>query len=872
MRKLAALGLLFVCLLSVFLIGGSNSAEADPTTGNILLFVAYNDVWWAEYKVLYEGLIAAGYTVDVRSSAMGEAYTYGANVEASANDRDSYADFTTLFATNFSSTWDSAWNTPANIPIDGLIQDVVNLDNYDAFVIPGGTGSLNYRYDGSYAAFGPAGHQTTAVEVQAAAEKINQLINEALQSGKPVGSQCHGGTIVPFARLDGTSGQGFDGLGRSVLEGGYATAYHLGDGDSASVYSSLGVNYLPNETLVIDGPSAADLGSLNGQDMVVTTRDWYPQTVAYFGRTILNMIESYPTPAERAAAVDILVYGGFEPDNYSGSEPDFSPALYTEVATLLNDATDEFSFTATALQCNNSIDAATLNNYDVLLNFCHINIDGTTENVIEQWVDDGGGLVGLHHAIWHPGYNNPVMIDLIGGELPPAGLNLQYFGSENRLINVNVGEFVSTWGVHLTAGEPTTSTHYAPAASFNGTLPNANIDGDGSRGYWHLTIPANDELYVTARFNAGATFGRGVNDLNRLFANDWNGATNDFWGWTRLYDGDGDGNFGRIVFLEPGETMERTFAHAGYVQVVKNAVLWTTLNRPAPNVPPTPTPSPTPSPTPQPSLASLSDGFDSAATASNWIGGNANAHSIRDINSSNAGMFTFAPDNTSGNAWYNNGEAPIFYKTVSGNFLITAHVLAGNSSDPQAAPSGTYQSAGLIARDPASDSGNEDHVFYSLGHDSIPNGIGTDMRSTDNGNSTLNFTSSGGENSGQLALCRVGDQFLTYRMLDGGAWEATQSVTRTDLPSELQVGVALNSWSTHDLLAQVDYVTFREVGNSAECLSLLVTPTNTITRQNTTHSTQSTIQILCLFLLLAFGTQRLHVWKGVQFLEFSRTR
>ena len=814
------------------------------------MFVAYNDVWWAEYKVLYEGLIAAGYTVDVRSSATGEAYTYGSDVDTSADSLDSYADFAALFNTNYGGTWDPAWNTPDTIPINGLIQDVVDLSSYDAFVMPGGTGALNYRYDGSYAAFGPVGHQTTAAEVQAAAEKINQLINEALQASKPVGSQCHGGTLVPFTRLDGTGGQGFDGLGRSVLEGGYATAYHLGDGDTASVYADLGVNYLPNETLVIDGPSESDLGSLNGQDMIVTTRDWYPQTVAYFGRTILNMIESYPTPAERTASVDILVYGGFEPDNYSGTEPSFTPALYTEVATLLNDATDEFSFTATALQCNNSISAATLNNYDVLLNFCHINIDNTTEDVIEQWVDNGGGLVGLHHAIWHPGYSNPVMIDLIGGELPPAGLNLQYFGSENRMINVNLGEFVSTWGVHLTAGEPTTSTQYAPAASFGGTLPNANIDADGSRGYWQFTIPANDELYITSRFNPGSTFGRGMNDINRLFANDWNGMTNDFWGWTRLYDGDGDGNFGRIVFLEPGETMERTFAHASYVQVVKNAVLWTTLNRPAPSTPPTPTPTPSLTATTQPNLASLSDSFGSSTTAGNWTGGNATTFSTRDIGTSNAGMLTFAPDGTSGNAWYNNGEAPIFYKLVSGNFLISAHVLAGNSADPQANPSSSYQSAGLIARDPASDAGSEDHVFYSLGHDSAPNGIGTDMRSTDDGISTLNFTSST-TNSAQLALCRVGDQFDTYRMLDGGGWEATQSVTRADLPSELQVGVALNSWSTHDLLAQFDYVMFREVSNSAECLSLLSVPTSTVTLQSHNVATPSPpIQLLLALLLL----------------------
>ncbi|MEZ4728517.1 MAG: hypothetical protein R3E79_15390 [Caldilineaceae bacterium] len=37
------------------------------------------------------------------------------------------------------------------------------------------------------------------------------MIKEALQSGKPVGVECHGSSLAPFARVPGTAGQGFDG-------------------------------------------------------------------------------------------------------------------------------------------------------------------------------------------------------------------------------------------------------------------------------------------------------------------------------------------------------------------------------------------------------------------------------------------------------------------------------------------------------------------------------------------------------------------------------------------------------------------------------------------------------------------------------------
>lgn len=545
------------------------------------MFVAYNDVWYTEYKVAYEGLRALGYDVDVVSSNTGEALTYGGAVSGSVEV--GFSEFQDLFEANFGIPWDSSWTAQANIPLDGRIQDITNLDEYDALVMPGGRGTVAYEYDGSYANLSPQDapgtHITTVAEVQAAAEKLNELINIALQEGKPVGAQCHGAPLIGFARINGTAGSGFDNLGTSVLSGKYATGYPLNDGTVAADYANLGINYLNSEKLVVDGPDAPNYNG-NGRDLLVTTLDWRAETVAYFVQTVHNMLTSYPAPTQRTQPLNVLVFGGDEPTNYGTP-----PVRHTDLAAMLNDASDELNITAVATSNTADMTLANLQNYDVLVYNRHNNVSQAIEDAVVDFVDGGGGLVGLHHAIYNQGGNNGTLINLFGGELSgSASLDnemwIVYNGESNRMINVNMGHFVSTYGVYLTPGQPTSTIDYTTPLG----IPNANLDGNTGRGYYHFTIEAPDELYVGSVFNDGVVFGTGVNEINRLFSNDRfvesslnpNNGHYDTWGWTREYDTDG-GEVGRIVYLEPGETVARTLAHPSYQQVIKNAVVWTAL-------------------------------------------------------------------------------------------------------------------------------------------------------------------------------------------------------------------------------------------------------------------------------------------------------
>lgn len=570
---------LLCLILAASVVTPKPSAAFAPAAspGRALMFVAYNQVWWSEYKVVYEALRAQGYTVDVRSSATGVARSYGDDISAVPNAPGTYAEFQALFAANFGAAWNPAWNAPADIPLNGRLQDVADLSSYDLLVIPGGVGMVAYRYDGSYAALGPGDHQTTAAEVQAAAEKLNALIAEALQTGKPVGAECHGAPTLAFARVPGTVGQGFDGLGRSILQGRNATGYPLGDGDTAAVYASLGVTYL-NEKVALDGPEAPDFAG-QGRDVVVTGQDWYPQTAVYFARTLLNMLDTYPTPAQRARTLRVLVFGGDEPQNYPQT-----PARYTDLVNLLNDNSDEFNITAIGTNNPATITLSNLQNYDVLVYFRHNAVDATLQNAVTAYVDGGGGLVAVHHANYNHNNQNNILNTLLGGQLPytvtlNSDLGLRYFGEVNHVLNVNLGHFVSTYGTPLTH----TANYTTPLG-----LPNANVDADVARGYYDFTIPADDELYLGNRFNPGVVFGRGVNHINRIFANDHFTATSanpnnghyDAWGWVRLYDGDDNGLVGRLVYLQPGETNDRTLSHPTYRQVIKNAVVWTASTQP----------------------------------------------------------------------------------------------------------------------------------------------------------------------------------------------------------------------------------------------------------------------------------------------------
>lgn len=284
------------------------SGGSSPSNGRVLMYVAFNNTWWPEYKVMAEGLMAAGYEVEVRSSTDDAvAHSYGDRVDDTTPglvgvDPIAHEDFRALFEASFGTTWNVAWNEPATIPLDGRIQDA-DMGDYVALVFPGGSGSQFSRYDGEYEdlfpSIGDPGHISPETDIASAAAAINDLIVAALLQGSPVLAVCHAGPTPGFARIPGTEGEGPDGLGLSLLSGRSATGFPLdieifgAAGDVAERYGALGIQFLPEQAVVVDGPGV-DLdgdGGPDGADLVVTARSWYPEEVAQGLRTTLDILE-----------------------------------------------------------------------------------------------------------------------------------------------------------------------------------------------------------------------------------------------------------------------------------------------------------------------------------------------------------------------------------------------------------------------------------------------------------------------------------------------------------------------------------------------------------------------------------------------------
>jgi putative intracellular protease/amidase len=582
---------------------------STPGVGTVLMFVSYNDVWWAEYKVMYEALLALGYAVDVRSSEPGAASSYQSGGEntiqtSAAAGPGGYSAFTDTFAAQFAVPWNPGWNAPDTIPVQGRIQDVASMDPYVAFVVPGGIGAADYAYDGGYVLQGPPGHQSAATNVQAAAERVAALIVEALQSGKPVLTQCHGAKLTAFARAPGTAGQGLGGLGLSILEGRSATGFHL-DNSTAIDYAALGVQYLGSRNVVVDGPSPARLGGSDaGASRVITTRDWYPQTVAHAASTLHNMLTSYPKPAELSLVRKaLIIHGGAviedvlqcAPSNQTTNDVPCNwgtnwPADYSHVSALLsaNSANDPYRFVVSDVNLMGPAGALPfapgdthsvltyLRGFDVVIYFKHWSTGVTPQfvNAMLQYADEGAGLVALHHGLFNQGAINS-LTSAFGAESNLAS----WAGSTNPaavpssvFMNTNYGEFVTSYATAFDAALT------QPAIGFPASPlpPNRN-----DLGYPAYSLA--DELYLNMQFLGAPAFGSGVGEVNLLLANNHVAAPNQTItaGFSKRYNPSADATIGRLAYLQPGENRANYLPTSRHGQMVRNAALWASLARPA---------------------------------------------------------------------------------------------------------------------------------------------------------------------------------------------------------------------------------------------------------------------------------------------------
>jgi putative intracellular protease/amidase len=573
------------------------TSTIDPAT-TILMFVSHDSTYYSEYIVMRKALEASGFTVDVRSSASGQALLYmspsNTTIDATAATLPggSYAQFTQQFQNMFGAAWDPALNSYATLTtVDGRIQDVPNMNTYRALVVVGGKGALQYRVDGTYSSQVNGVRQVSAADVQSASEKLNQLALDALSNGKPVMAQCHGASIPVFWRIPATSGTGAETIGFSLLKNQSATGFP--EAATTTTLSALGVTHRTNDRVTISSPHSSFNDSGNGDFKIITTRDWYPQTVAHAARTLVNVLQTHvPVSAQSTSTSVLILHGGaVDPSNCGpanrandvpcnhGTGANL-PADYTDLQNLLNanSPNDDYSFQVTSLNLTGSLPFNNtnstevlnyLNQFDVVLFFKHwsTGVTAALQNAMVSYADGGGNILALHHGLYNDidgALNKNIIVNqLFGAESAQSGWAASL--TNYHLFSTNYGHFISTYGISLT------NASESPAPWNSNSLSSA---ANTSYSFYH-NLDIYDELYNNMTFIAGHTFGRGVDQINPIFSNDLNIPSQCHTsGFVKRFNPSGDASEGKLAYFIGGERKESININHRYGQVIRNALIW----------------------------------------------------------------------------------------------------------------------------------------------------------------------------------------------------------------------------------------------------------------------------------------------------------
>jgi hypothetical protein len=396
---------------------------------------------------------------------------------------------------------------------------------------------------------------------------------------------------MPWGKYSGI----LDSLGFSILRNSFATGYP--EPQTATTWSSLSINLRAEERVTVASPHSSLNHNRRATSKIITTRDWYPQTVAYAARTLLNILESYPSHFQLQSNKTVLILHGGAVDSLNCAATNRNndipcnhgvgsnlPADFRHLQQALTrkSANDSFLFTVTSLNIsgtslpftptNTASILAYLQPFDVVIFFKHWSTNVTTnlQQALVQYVDNGGGLLGIHHALYNDSINtsfnkNIIRDQLFGVESSSntwSGVSLLTY----PLFQTDYGHFISTYGI-----QNHTSLPAAPTSWTGNPLPlSANVSFAT-----YTNFQLFDELYNNMQWRSGVVFGRRINQTTPLFSNGQTPASiNHTSGFTRLFNQNLDNNIGKVVYLQPGERRENYDSAQAFTQVIRNALAW----------------------------------------------------------------------------------------------------------------------------------------------------------------------------------------------------------------------------------------------------------------------------------------------------------
>lgn len=210
-------------------------------------------------------------------------------------------------------------------------------------------------------------------------------------------------------------------------------------------------------------------------------------------------------------------------------------------------------------------------------------------------------------------------------------------------------------------------------------------------------------------------------------------------------------------------------------------------------------------------LSVLDDEFDDPATMSDWQRitfveqwGNEPLETL-DIDTTRSGWLTMMPRTTS---WYEDYRGPLFFKEVSGDFVVTSSVEA-TGRNGIGAPNRQYSLAGIMIRSPRNVTpqtwtpGGEKYTFLSIGSASNPGTFQFEVKTTSNEDeypqySYLEISNTDcGCGEALIQSARIGTVMIQMSKTPTGPWRVINRYRRPDLPETVQVGfVAYTDWET----------------------------------------------------------------------------
>jgi len=218
-------------------------------------------------------------------------------------------------------------------------------------------------------------------------------------------------------------------------------------------------------------------------------------------------------------------------------------------------------------------------------------------------------------------------------------------------------------------------------------------------------------------------------------------------------------------------------------------------------------------------LADLSDEFEDPSSLSDWqraFEEDGWQHDLIETETIADGALTLEPY---ASGWYQGFRGNLFFKNVTGDFVVTANVTATGRSTQ--VPSAVYSLGGLMARVPVSTSGNymtgqETWTFIATGTGTKTSGPGTgtteyEVKTTVNSNSVLSLADgspTGGPHPNTLLqLARFGNNIVVLVKPEGSDWRvhrcygtsaAGAPVPNSELPNESVLQVGMNAYSDYD--------------------------------------------------------------------------